>query len=194
LKKDEKLNEFYVQSLLLSETIKRILKKKARIILSKKPTFKLIPIVEYMGRMRVSSLEKFNGPTYISCINFYINQKEMEKRNELGTLIIYIGENYIVNLFKKLGYPGIDEENYEVLEDACGTFCNIIAGKFREGLTQLGYVELGMSHFSSYRNEIFEGVAFDLNEEQKYEMSFEIFGKKCIMADLTMGSILKARK
>ena len=76
-----------------------------------------------------------------------------------------------------------------LLEDACGTFCNLIAGNFKSGLTQLGYVELIMSHFSGFQNEILNGVEFHPSQKQMYEINYEIEGEKRIVTELCMGPV-----
>ena len=187
----EDLDEFYVQALMLAEVVRRILKQKADTELSRKPILELKPISHFMRRMRISSYEKFNETTYISAVNFFKTEEDMEEHNAVGAIVIYIGEDYIVRLFQDLGYPVFDEDDQESLEDACGTFCNLIAGNFKSGLAQLGYKDLFMSPFSSYRNEIINGVECDPDQLQKYEIHFEIKDKKRIVADLTMGILPK---
>ncbi|MCD4780560.1 MAG: chemotaxis protein CheX [Candidatus Omnitrophica bacterium] len=184
-------DQLYLHSLLLSKVVERILQRKAKIYLSDKPDFSIVNIVDFMQKMRVSSLEKFDVSTYISTVNFYLTEEQMKKNKSVGAIVVYISEDYVVKLLKKLGYPNFDEDDADVLRDACGTFCNIIGAKFKEGLTQLGYPELFMSHFSSYRNEIVNGVDYDSNQKQKYELSFEIDGHKRIIIDLTLGYIPK---
>ncbi len=194
LSNDKSLDPFYVQGLLLAEVVKRILNRRAGIQLSKiKSSFEVKPITEFMQRMRVSSIEKFDTTTYISTINFYSNEKKMKTQDALGALVLYIEGKYVTELLKKLNYPVDDARDEETLEDGCGTLCNLIAGNFKSGLTQLDYIELPMSHFLSFRNEILDGVAYDFTKEQKYEISIEIDGVKRIMVDLAMGDIPKIK-
>jgi len=181
--------EDYIQALVLAEVIKRILKRRAGIDLSDKPLFELKPITEFMQRMRVSSLEKFSQTTYIATINYYVSEENQKKHQAIGAIVVYISEDYIGTLFKELHYPVIDEDDQDAATDACGTFCNLVAGNFKAGLGQLGYQELYMSHFMGYQNEVIEGVMFDPKQNQKYEISFEINGIKRIIIDLTMGQI-----
>ena len=188
----EKLDEFYVQALMMAKVVERTLWLEGKIKLSEKPELEVVNIVEFMRRMRVWSLDKFpEETTYVSTINFYIDENDMEKHRAIGALIIYIGEDYIFRLFRKLGYPKFDEDDEEALEDACGTFANIIGAKFKTGLTQLGYIDLAMSHCSNYRNEIINGVEYDIRQDKKYEISFEIDGEKRIVAELTLGKTPK---
>ncbi|HBR15804.1 MAG TPA: hypothetical protein DD723_09760 [Candidatus Omnitrophica bacterium] len=183
------LDEYFVQAVLLGQVVQRILGRRGGIQLSRKPTFELKPVIEFMKRMRVSGLEKFDSATYISSINFYKNDEERHKHQAVGAIVIYFGEDYIVNILKKLDYPVTDDDDSETLEDACGAFCNLVAGNFKSGLLQLGYPELVMSHFSSYRNEVLDGVEYGHEQRQKYEINFEIKGQKSIVADLVMDKI-----
>ena len=59
-KKLKELDEYYVQALLLAEVVRRILEVKANVRLKKKPKIQRKPIAEFMKRMRVSTLGKFN--------------------------------------------------------------------------------------------------------------------------------------
>jgi len=183
------INEFNIQARLLAEVVKRILDRKAHIYLSEVAAFKLKPITEFKRRMRVSSLEKFEDSTYISTVNFYSSEKDLDNKKAVGTLVIYIEEPYVVELLKKLDYPIEDEDSQPELADACGTVCNLIAGNFKSGLTQLGYIELAMSHFSSYRNEILNGVEYPADQKELYEISFEIRKRRRIVAELVMGDV-----
>lgn len=184
-------DEFYIQALLLAEVVKRILEKQADIILKEKPALTKKPITEFCKRMRISSVGKFDGKTYISTINFYETEEDLQGHTALGALILYIKEDYVFPLFQKLNYPDIDETDEEAIEDACGTFCNLVAGNFKSGLTQLGYKELFMSHFSSYQNDILNGVEYHPDEKELYEVSIRIRDEVCIILDLTMGPIPK---
>lgn len=183
------LDEFYIQALLLSKVVTRLLKKQGDIDLYKKPAIAKHPITEFAGRMRVTGVTKFEYKTYISVVNFYLTDQDKDKNKALGAIIIYICENYIVDLLKKLGYPVVDEDDEDALEDAIGTFCNLIAGNFKAGLTQLGYKELAMSHFLAYQNDILNGIAYDKTQTELYELTFTIKGEKWIVIDYTMGPI-----
>ncbi len=186
----EKVDSLYVQALLIAEVVKRILWKRAEIRLSCEPIIRRVPIIDFMRRMRVWGLEKFEEEkVYISAVNFYRNNEDYENHRAAGALILYISENYIVRLFRDMGYPILDDDDELSLMDACGTFCNLVAAKFKSGLIQLHYKELIMSHFMNYIDEIGPGVEYDIKEKEKYEISFEISGKKRIVVDLTMGEI-----
>ena len=184
-----KPEDLKVQSILLGEVVRRILKKRAEIELSSKPIFEIKPITEFKKRLRATALGKFEGTTYIASVNFYTDQENMDKGKSIGAVIIYVAEEYIAKLLQKFNYPISDEDDQEALQDACGTLCNLIAGNFKSGLTQLGYIELFMSHYSTYLNEVVNGIPYSSFETDLYEISFDIAGKKRIVAELTMGAV-----
>ncbi len=194
LEKYPQLDEFVVQAALLSSVVKRILKRRANVQLSTKPAYKLKNIAEFMKRMRISSIEKFNMATYISSINFFKSEKDMKENNILGTLLIYVGEDYVPTLLKRLQYlDSNDDLDDGEFEDGVGTLCNLIAGKFKEGLIQIGYSELIMSHFISYQNVALDGVEFNNKEKQVYEISYEIDKEVQIIAELCMGNVPRSK-
>ncbi|MBF0533183.1 MAG: hypothetical protein HQL23_08860 [Candidatus Omnitrophica bacterium] len=180
---------FFLQAVLLSKVVTRVLDQRGDIVLSAPPHIEKVRIVEFRRRMRVWGLDKFKEKTYIATVNFYLSDKDLEQHKAVGALVVYIGEDYIETLLKKLGYPKIEDDDESLLEDACGTFTNIVAAKFKEGLTQLGFAELVMSHFSCFQNEALNGVEFDITQKEKYEIAFEIGGYKRIVVDLTLGKM-----
>jgi len=185
-------DEYYVQALLLAEVVKRILDRKGDVKLSDMPILELKPITEFVKRMRATSVGKFEGKAYIATINFYRDQKSLEMNQVVGTLILYLPEEQTVWLLQKLEYPDVDEDDEAVLKDACGAFCNLIAGNFKNGLTQLGYEDLIMSHFTSYVNDVFEGVLYPLERTDLYEIAFKIREQKSMVFELVMGDVPKA--
>ncbi len=185
----KKHDEFYIHALLLSEVVKRILMSKGDIHLTSKPTLEKKSVTEFVKRMRVSGLTKFDERTYLSTVNFYRNVSDQEAEKSAGVIIIYIPETQIVHLLNDIGYPVHNEEDTVALEDACGSFCNLVAGTFKSGLTQLGYKELEMSHFSSYQNEIVDGVEYAPEVPFVYEITFERRGEIKLKADINMGNL-----
>lgn len=149
-------------------------------------------IVEYNGRMRADGMDRFiNQSTYVSVVNYYANSATMAKNKTLGALVVYVQQEYMPTMMKLLRYPPIDDESEKALLDSCGTLCNIIAGRYKSEISGDGYIELEMSHFQTYRNSAFDGVAFCFDEFDLYELTFEIDGKKRLMLDVSMGVVPK---
>ena len=183
--------ELYLQAVCLMEVILRTFEHKGKLDVTSKPLPKIRPIVATNRRMKIMTLDKFSGTAYIGVVNFFKDKGAAKSNDAIGALIIYIGERYIVDLFAQMGYPGLDENNEQELEDAVGTFCNIIGGKFKLALKQLNFIELEMSHFSTYQNQVKDGVLYDPRESRKYEINFEIDKEKAMIVELTMGAVPK---
>ena len=149
-------------------------------------------IIEFMQRMRVYGIDKFEAPTFVSTVNFYANLKDMEKHKALGVLVLYIEQDYVKRLLNMLQYPDIPDDDEE-LKDACGTLCNVIAGQFKIEISSLGggYQALEMSHFSNYRNSALRGVEFNSKQMDKIEISFTIRDQKRLVLEFSMGEIGK---
>jgi len=94
-------------------------------------------------------------------------------------------------LLKLLKYPLADDEDLDALADCCGTLCNILAGAFKTAISKMGYLELEMSAFKSYRNKAISGVDFCYNERDKYEVSFFIKDQKRLVVEMSMGVLPK---
>ena len=183
--------DLYLQAVCLTEVILRTFEHKGKLDVTSKPLPKIRPIVTANRRMSIMSLNKFSGTTYIGVINFFKDKTAAKAGIAIGALVIYVGERFIGDLFAQMGYPGLDENNDQELEDAVGTFCNIIAGKFKLALKQLNFIELEMTHFSTYQNQVKEGVLYDPKESRKYEITFEIDKQKALIVELTLGAVPK---
>ncbi len=178
---------------LLVNTVKKLFRDRGEVEFSKDPILTKRNIVEYNGRMRADGMEKFNNPTFVAAINFYVDAAAMAKHSALGALVVYVEQDYVATMLKRLKYPPIDDEDNKAMCDACGALCNIIAGAFKSALVAGGYKELEMSHFSSYRNTAPNGVEFCFKEYDKYEICFHIDNAKRLVLELTMAPVPKGR-
>jgi hypothetical protein len=151
-------------------------------------------IIDCDKRMRADGMEKFNHePTYVSAITFYANQKDMAGNFPIGVLVVYVEQEYLPKMMHLLKYPPVDDESEDAMLDSCGTLCNIIAGRYKSEISKAGYVELEMSHFVTYRNNAFNGVAFPTSEYHLYEMTCLIDNKKRMVLEMTMGTVPRHR-
>jgi hypothetical protein len=146
-------------------------------------------IIEYDGFMRVFPMEKFNGPVFISYVNFYLTQKELEKNNTDGTFVFFVKEDVAEKLLKAFGRPLKEAEDEEVLMDIVGEFCNILAGNVKNELVGLGYADISMSAPHKSKNSVPDGVPFDYELFTKQELSFTFWNQKCIVVEACMGNI-----
>ncbi|MFA6378522.1 MAG: hypothetical protein WCX16_01915 [Candidatus Omnitrophota bacterium] len=176
---------------ILGQSVEKMFVERNGVHFSQDPVLQKKLIIEYGGLMRADGMEKYNEPAFISYINYYLNAKDLEKNKVIGGIIVYIEQSYVTALLKLLRYPLADDEDLDALADCCGTLCNIIAGAFKTEISNAGYLELEMSHFTSYRNRAVIGVPFYFNEREKMELSFFIQNKKRLMIDMTMGALPK---
>ena len=185
--------ELFTLAISLAGVVTRMFRKTGRTELSTEPVIEKKPIIEFMRRMRVFGMEKFDSPTYISSINYYATLKDMQEHRALGVVIIYVEQDFVGKLLHLLQYPNIDDDDEDAIKDACGTLCNVIAGQFKSEIVNLGYIDVQMSHFTNYLNTAFNGVEFCSDIKEKYEISFNIQEKKRLVVEMTMGAIPKAK-
>jgi len=189
LAKVDNTEELLTLALLLATVIKNICKERGGLRLSQEPIIEKRDIIEFRQRMRIFSEEKFDLTTVVSKINFYTNEKDMQKHNALGVIVIFLEKEYVPEFMQLMKYPDIEEEEEDAILDACGTFCNLIAGRFKTEIVKRGYADLFMSHFSNYLNTAYEGVEFSNEQVEKYMVSFYISGIKRIVVEMTMDTL-----
>lgn len=175
---------------LLVKGMEGLLMERGEIKFTKPPEKVAGAIIEYQGKMQADGMEKYkNEPTYVSTVNYYLNSADMAKKKAVGALIVYVEQTYMPKLMKLLKYPPVDDENENALLDSCGTFCNIVAGRFKSEIASAGYIELEMSHFSTFRNSAVPGVDFCFDEFDFYSVNFFIENDKRIVVDMSMGVV-----
>jgi len=175
---------------LLIKGVVALFKERGELIFTKDPVKERKSIIEFEGKMRADGMEKFNNePTYVSAVNYYASEADMQKEKVLGALVIYVEQAYLPKLMKLLQYPPVDDESEEAMLDSCGTLSNIVAGRFKSEISSAGYIELEMSHFRTYRNSAFAGVVFCRNEYDMYTIDFEIAEKKRLVLEVSMGIV-----
>ncbi|MCK5581793.1 MAG: hypothetical protein KAJ18_11040 [Candidatus Omnitrophica bacterium] len=141
--------------------------------------------------MRADGIEKFNSPSCVGFINYYLNKKNLDAHDPVGAIVVYVENSYISPLMKLLKYPPLDEEDDEALLDGVGTICNILAGSFKLEMSVNGYADLEMSAFQTHRNSALTGVKFNPKEFFMYELVFYIKKEKRIVLEFTMGMVPK---
>jgi len=147
-------------------------------------------IVEYDGKLRVNGVTKFDSPSYISVVNYYLTPADMERHKAVkGAAIVYIDVENAGKLFKALKFPFNDDEDDASMKDCCGEFCNLIGGGFKNEVANLGYVNLIMSPPRNYRSYITEGVEYSTDQKKLFEFSFFYWKRKAIVVELTLAGI-----
>jgi len=74
-------------------------------------------------------------------------------------MVVYIANCDIKNLFASLGLN--DKSSETELRDACGEFCNILAGSFKTEIVALGLQDIEMSLPRSYYGAIEEYIQME---------------------------------
>ncbi len=151
---------------------------------------KEVDIIEYNGRMRCVGMEKFNAPSYVSVVNYYLNPQDLEAHKRAkGALVLYIDFENAGKLFKSLGFSVSEDEDDASMMDAAGEFCNMLGGGFKNEISKLGYLDMSMSAPHNYKNSVMEGVEFSPDQDTKYELSFFYWKRKAIVVEITLAAI-----
>ncbi len=169
--------------------IESVLGKMSGVVATDQPQSKECDIIEYDGRMRVGGMEKFNAPSFVSVINFYISPNDMERHKAKGALVVFVDSENAGKLFHALGFSIPDDEDDVSMMDACGELCNLIAGNFKNELSGLGYADLTISAPHSYKNSVIDGVEYSPDQKNKYEFSFFYWRRKAIVVEVTLANI-----
>jgi hypothetical protein len=182
----------FTMSLALTAAVKKVFFEKSETKFSAEPVSEKKPIIQFVQRMRVEAMEKFNQTTFFSVIHFHKDVAAMQANDPIGFIIVYIDRKFVPEMLRMLKYPYIDyDEDSEVL-DGTGAIANLIAGQFKKELTRLGYADLEMSHFKSFINTAANGVEYPRDQTEKYEISFEIEDKKRLVVEMVMAPLAKA--
>ena len=171
------------------KVVENILKQKSILAFTKDPESVQRDIIEYDSRMRVFGMEKFNGPCFMSVINYYFSQEDLKNHKACGAFIFYVEESCAGKLLKALGFKGFDDEDEAAVLKICGEFCEVLAGEYKNELSNVGYKDLVLSAPTNYHNVVPEGVEFSYDEYVKYEMSFHLWKQKAVVVDITMKSL-----
>ena len=105
--KKELPDDLYLQTILLAKVVERILQRRTDLELSTAPTWEKKPITEFVKRMRINGLSKFDVRCYISTINFYKTNEDLQNHKAIGAIILYIPETFVVKLMSELHYPSL---------------------------------------------------------------------------------------
>lgn len=173
----------------LAKLVVKFFKQNAGVDFSKPPQLQREYIREFNQKMRIYGVDKFSMPTFVSSVNYFKTFEDLTNNKPLGVLVVYIPQDYVSRLLTLLHYPDVDEKDDNALKDACGTFANVIAGQFKSAVSSMGFIELEMSHFTNYLNTSLKGVDYCIEQREKYEIAFELYGQKRLVIEMSMGAI-----
>jgi len=182
----------FTLALALTAAVKKIFFEKSGTTFSREPKLEKKPVTQFVHRMRVDAMEKFNATTVFSVVEFTANEAGLDKAKYLLTLVIYLEQKFLPEFLRLLQYPYIDSDSDLELKDGCGTVINLIAGQYKREMAQLGYKDLTMSPFESYINTAADGIGIPKGATEKYELSFEIEGTPRLVVEMmTMATLPK---
>jgi len=174
----------FTLALALCAAIKKIFFEKSETTFSSEPGLEKKFITEFERKMRVDAMEKFNSTTVFSSVEFASNEEDLQRREYMLTLVVYLEQGYLPDFLRLLQYPYIDSDDEAEVKDGCGTLVNLIAGQFKREMAHLGYRDLMMSPFESYINTAPNGVGIPRGLTEKFELSFDVEGSKRLVVEL----------
>ena len=174
----------FTLALALSAAMKKIFFEKSETTFSSEPQLEKKPITQFVHRMRVDAMEKFNSTTIFSALQFAANEEDLQRQEYMLTLVVYLEQRFLPEFLRLLQYPYIDYDNDMELKDGCGTLVNLIAGQYKREMSFFGYRDLMMSPFESFINSSPDGVGIPKGLAEKYELSFEVEGAKRLVVEM----------
>jgi len=174
----------FTLALALSAAIKKIFYEKTESTFSNEPRLEKKNITQFVHRMRVDAMEKFNATTVFSVVEFAANEEGLARQEYLLTLVVYLEQKFLPEFMRLMQYPYIDSDDEAEVKDGCGTLANLIGGQYKREIAHLGYKDLMMAPFESYINTALDGVGIPKGLTEKYEISFEVDGAKRLVVEL----------
>lgn len=170
-------------------SVQQSLSERSSVAFSKDPETAVADIIEFDSRMRLFGLEKFNGPCYLSCVQYYTSQEAKTNKDAAGAIVVYFNSLFASRLLKTLGYREFNESDEETVIQSCSEFASVIAQNFSSQLRGLGYPNLVVSDPIKAKNDIPEGIEFDYSQNSYAKASFYIWKEKILAVDVTLPSV-----
>jgi len=174
----------FTMALALSAGMKKIFYDKSKTVFSDEPRLEKKVITQFVHKMRVDAMEKFNSTTVFSAIQFAATEEDLQRRQYILTLIVYMERKFLPEFLRLLQYPYIDSDEDLECKDGCGSLVNLIAGQYKREIALLGYRDLMISPFESFINTSPDGVGIPKEVAEKYEISFELEGIKRLVVEM----------
>ena len=180
----------FTLALALTAAVKKIFYEKSEMTFSAEPKLEKKPITQFVHKMRVDGMEKFNSTTVFSAVEFMSTKEGSNKPECFITLVVYLEKHFLPEFLRMLQYPYIESDEDAEFKDGCGTLANLIAGQYKREMASLGYKDLMMSHFHSYINTAPDGVEIPKGLTEKYELNFEVEGTRRLVVEIVSSAIL----
>lgn len=177
---------------LITDYIQELITMKGGLVATKPTEVVARAIEEYDGHMRINSMDKMDVVAFVAAVNFYLTKTDHQaRRNAKGAMAIYMDIEVADKLFKAAGLQVPYDEDDESMMGLCGSFCQSIADKLRDGLSAQGYTALEVSTPTVFKNSITGGVEFSKEQDEKQELSFFFLKHKALVVDWTLSPIPK---
>jgi len=141
------------------------------------PTVEKKDIIQWMQRYNVVKPVEY---LYASVMTFRYGAKKSVYSVD-GIIVVYYPEDVADFIFK---YINVASEGVDDIVDACGEFCNIIAGGFKVELVEAGYEELDISVPVTFYGEVNE--LFEYRGDKQLEITYRKEGELFLMTDLAI--------
>ncbi len=174
----------FTLALALCAAVKKVFYEKSGTTFSSEPRLEKKFVTQFVQRMRMDAMEKFNATTVFSVIEFASSQENLEKQKYLITMVVYLEQKFLPEFLRLLQYPYIDSDDEEEVKDGCGTLANLIAGQYKKEVAVLGYKDVTMSPFESYINTFADGVGIPNGATEKFEISFDVEDTKRMVVEM----------
>jgi len=170
----------------LSKTMKSTIENNSNVVITGNPDVAQKNISEYEGKMRVSGMDIFNSPTYISLTSFYPSEKDRDTHNSCGAIMVYLKEEGCELFLRAFGYKEPNEDEDDTMKDGCGKFFEMFLKNFIKDLASAGYGQLVNSEIENHKNVVSFMIDFDKKQFEKLELIFSVKEVKTIAVELTM--------
>ncbi len=182
----------FTLALALCAAVKKVFYEKSGTTFSSEPQIEKKPVIQFVHKMRVDAMEKFNTTTVFSVIEFAATQEALAQQEYLITIIIYLEQKFLPDFLRLLQYPYIESDEEMEVKDGCGTLGNLIAGQYKKEIAVLGFRDIMMSPFESFINTVGDGVGIPNGATEKYELAFEVEGiKRMVVEMVTLAKLPK---
>ncbi len=175
----------------LTEIVEKTISEKNALMPTAPTESALKDILEYEGRMRVSGMDKFNSPSFIAVSNLYLNDADKQRNKPKGAIVVFMNTEFADKIFKALGLAVPYDEDDDSMMKLCGEFTATVVNALTDRLAGAGYVSLLSQAPLVYKNNVSEGVAFSVDQQEKQEITFTYFKNKAIIIEVSLAPIPK---
>jgi hypothetical protein len=116
--------------------------------------------------------------------SFVYYSQEYGTKKVCGGVLVNVTKTNLSQVFGALGITDLSPD--AEIRDACGEFCNIIAGVFKTEMVNLGYDDVQLSVPEGHADSISD-ILMHINNLCKYKLNFAYKGRGIVTVDVFMG-------